>query len=128
MNRYLKIFICFLGLAFVMVANGSEYDEYEVTTIEASEATVLHVNLVRAGSVSFTSPESKVVSSGIDGSSDQLTIRYGKIPGVGVIVKFSTSKHANVVTSDNQHFTVESNTPTEILLQNLIYPNIIFQF
>ena len=58
----------------------------------------------------------------------QIPVTYGTVPGVGVLVMFSVSKPASVITSDGQTFSITSNETKQILIQNLSYPQITIKF
>lgn len=109
-------------LAFADTIEDNEFSELSIYTTQ--DAEYIAVTVKGNGTVTFIEPESKVITSAGGTVSASLKIGSVKVPGVGPIVKFSTSKDATVLTSDKQIYNVEARDMMYILIDNANYPAI----
>lgn len=129
---YCKIIlgVIFILTPFWLNAQNS-FDETDII-VDASSAVVqsdyLYVDVSGVGNVIFTMPAEKTVVGKGGYAYAQIPVKYGTVPGVGVLVTFSVSKPASVTTSDGQTFSITSNETKQILIQNLSYPQITIRF
>lgn len=125
--KIMKKLLIFLILSITSCVIGSaeavgqeEYNELSVSATQDAEYVVVTVK--GNGTVTFYEPESKVVTCTGSSVSVNLKIGSAKVPGVGPIVRFSTSKDATVLTSDKQTYNVEAREMMYILIANTNYP------
>ncbi len=123
-----------LGVIFILTPFWSHaqntFDEKDIM-VDASSATqseYLYIDVYGVGTVAFTMPAEKIIIGNGGNTYAQIPVRYGTVPGVGVLVTFSVSKFAYVVTSDGQTFSISPNETKQILIGNLSYPQITIRF
>lgn len=123
-----------LGVIFILTPfwlhAQNYFDETDilVDATSAVQSEYLYVDVSGVGNVAFTMPAEQTVVCNGGNKYAQIPVKYGTVPGVGVLVTFSVSKLANVITSDGQTFSVTPNETKQILIQNLSYPQISIRF
>ena len=125
MKTIAVLFISLVSLFFSPMICAQNYDS-EAETVEPMDASVseyLYVDVYGTGNVKFTMPIDKTITS-----QGTPVVKYGTVPGVGILVTFSVSKYAFITTSDNQTFGISSGEQKQILIKNLSYPQITIQF
>lgn len=122
------IFFSVFSLWLNMVQAQDVVDEIEYSTNANRDAQYLLVSLNGVGSVSFTQPEVVVVKSELGSTTASLRIGSSCVPGVGPIVKFRTSRDAELNMSDKQIINIEADKEYFILLANNNYPAMSFTF
>lgn len=132
MKRLLLLLgIVYAFFALPMYSQDITEDETDMLVYASSTAVqsdYLYVDVSGVGNVTFTMPSEKTVVCNGGNKYAQIPVKYGTVPGVGVLVTFSVSKLANVITSDGQTFSVTPNETKQILIQNLSYPQITIRF
>ena len=130
MKTIAVLFISLVSLFFSPMICAQNYDS-EAETVEPLDASVseyLYVDVYGTGNVKFTMPIDKTITSQGTPVYTQIPVKYGTVPGVGILVTFSVSKYAFITTSDNQTFGISSGEQKQILIKNLSYPQITIQF